>query len=522
MSDDRIIRGFGDRLAIEQAVRALAQAPNAFELERRARDLAAQGEAVIPALLRHLDTDDPTLRGGLGLLARHLDRDAVVPALRRAAADPRRPAAARLTAVMILERYLDEAVDPNLAGRLPDARAVARQSAHEALRLAETTPLVLVEYAEQLLREPPEVIHQVIDVLTEDDDPRMAELLGVIAAYAAPTEAARLIHRLGVLRTPAALLALATLQKLLAPELQPLAGRSLRKLQLAGVRPPDRPPLRALWSPLLGAQGQSLLWFIRPHTDDRAVLLVLVCHDRFGLLQIEAHPAVALDMVPPPAPRGGIHRLSLPGSPRPLLLAEIDPHLGLRLLDEALERVRERKVPWPGELVVFGSWLWDGATSAAALPEPPPAPAVPADAFTALFRHPAFSGWVWDVPDATRLLARELAAGTLTENGLAHRTMAQRLVEPEAAALLAERLRRQAQWLLLIGDQTTAAIALAACEGVLSQNPDHPFVRALAWRSLLTAAADRATQQALKLAQTGEPESAPNPSHASFDGRSGS
>lgn len=503
MSDDRIIRGFGDRLAVEQAVRALAQAPNAFELERRARELAEQGEAVIPALLRHLDTDNPTLRGGLGLIARHLDRDAIVPALRRAAADPRRPAAARLTAVMILERFLDETVDPALVGRLPDAREVARQSAHEALRLAETTPLVLVEYAEQLLREPPEVVHQVIDVLTEDDDPRMAELLGAIAAYAAPAEAARLIHRLGTLRTPAALLALATLQRLLPPELQPLAERSLRKLQLAGVRPPERLPLRALWSPLLGAQGQSLLWFIRPRADDQAVLLVLVCHDRLGLLQVETNPAIPLDVVPPPAPRGGVHRLSVSGSPHPLLLAEIDPHLGLYLLDEAIERMRKRKAPWPGDLVVFGSWLWDSPRQAAALPEPPSAPAASADDFIALFQHPVFVGWVWDVPDVTRLAARNGVGGTLTENDAVHRTVAQRLVEPETAALLADRLLRQAQWLMLTGDAITAGIALAARDGVLSRDPDHPFVRVLAWRSLLTALADRAVQQAAKLAQTG-------------------
>jgi hypothetical protein len=417
---------------------------------------------------------------------------------------------------MILERYLDETVDPALAGRLPEAREIARQSAHEALRLAETTPLVLVEYAEQLLREPPEVVRQVLDVLIADDDPRMATLLGVIAAYAEPAEAARLIQTLSTLRTPAALLALATLRVLLDPELQPLAERSLRKLQLAGVRVPERPPLRALWSPLLAAQGQSLLWFIRPRTDDEAVLVIPVCHDRLGILQIEVNPAAALDMLPPPAPRGSIHRLSLSGSPYPLLLAEIDPHLGLYLLDEALARLRERKAPRPGELVVFGPWLWDAARpSAAALPEPPPAPAVPADAFTALFRHPAFVSWVWEVPDVKRLMARDIADGILSENGSAHRTVAQRLVEPETAALLAGRLLRQAQWLLLTGDEATAGVALAAREGVLSRHPDHPFVRALAWRSLLAAVADRAVQQALKLAQTGDKETDTTPPQAS-------
>ncbi len=525
MSDDKIVRGFSDRLALEEAVRALAHAANAFELERRARDLADRGNAVIPALVRHLDTDNPTLRGGLALIARHLDRQAIVPALRRVAADPRRSATARLTAVMILERYLDETVDPALVGHLPEAREVARQSAHEALHLAETMPLVLVEYASQLLSEPPEVVHRVLAVLSEDDDPRMASLLGVIAAYAEPATAARLIQTLSTRRTSTAFLALTTLHALLTPELQPLTERSLRKLQLAGVRSPTRPPLRALWSPFLDTQGQSLLWFIRPWGADQVMLLILVCHDQLGILRIEGNLTVAPwsepppgpeaagsarvvvpDDVPPPAPRGSIHRLPLSTGLAPLLLAEIDPHLGLSLLDEALARMRARKARWPGELVVFGPWLWDEARRpTVALPEPPPAPVVSAEAFAALFRHPAFAGWTWDVPDVARWTTSEATAATLAENGPAHRTVAQRLVEPETAALLAERLLRQAQWLLLTGDETTAGIALAARDGVLCHNPDHPFVRALAWRSLLTAVADHAVQQALTVVQGRQP-----------------
>jgi hypothetical protein len=516
MSEDKIVRGFGERLALDEAVQALGRAANALELERRARDLAMQGDAIIPVLVRHLDTDNPTLRGGLTLIARLLDRDAIVPALRRVAADPRRSATARLTAVMILERYLDETVDPALLGHLPEARAVARQSAHEALHMAETMPLILVEYAAQLLGEPPAIVRQVLAVLSEDDDPRMASLLGVIAAYAEPATAAHLIQTLSTRRTPTAFLALATLQALLAPELQPLIERSLRKLQLAGVRVPERPPLRALWSPLLSAQGQSLLWFIRPHDTDQALSLLLVCHDRLGILQTRGNPNAALDDVPPPAPRGSLHRLPLPADPLPLLLAEIDPHLGLHLLDEALARMRERQDSWPGELVVYGPWLWDGAQRpTVGLPEPPPAPAVPTEAFTALFRHPAFVGWTWEVPDGARLAASDSADGALAENGPAHRTVAQRLVEPETAALLAARLLRQAQWFLLTGDTAMAGITMAARDGVLSHHADHPFVRMLAWRSLLAAVTDRAAEQALTVAQTADRSAAPSSSRVS-------
>ena len=43
MSDEKIISGFGERLALENEVRALADASNVFELERRATESGAAG-----------------------------------------------------------------------------------------------------------------------------------------------------------------------------------------------------------------------------------------------------------------------------------------------------------------------------------------------------------------------------------------------------------------------------------------------------------------------------------------------
>ena len=79
-----------------------------------------------------------------------------------------------------------------------------------------------------------------------------------------------------------------------------------------------------------------------------------------------------------------------------------------------------------------------------------------------------------------------------------HRQIAQRLVDPPTSELLAQRLEDQARWLTVVGDEATAALTLAARAAVLDHQSDHPFIRALAWRSLLTAVADLAAQTSLR------------------------
>ena len=506
-SGDNVIRTFNERLAVEQGVRALGAAPNAYELERRARELSAQGDAALAALLRQLDTDNPTLRGGLGLLAQHLDHSLVSLALRQAAADPRRPAAARLTAVMILERYLEETIDSNLARMLPEPADVARQSAEEALMLAASSPLVPVEYAHQLLDEPPEVVHAVLDVVASLETHQRARLLHAIACYGAEDVVGRILPWLGGIRHPLALESLRTLRHLVAEDLQPPAERQMRKLQMAGVRSEIRPPTRALWSPL-SAQGQSLLWFLCPREETQADLLILVVHDRLGIVHVDAEPSVLISGLPMPAPRGHVHRLRLPGSHQVVRLLELELALGMTLVGEALATARTLDIPWPAELVVFGSWLWggEGAAEAAAGGEaawpflPEPDEQAPDTAFEELLRHLAFASWTWDLPDFPQLLSLSPAGVHLEPGGPAHQQVARRLARGEAAHLLAARLALQARWLCLAQDQETAALALAARQALISGQVDHPFVQALAWRSLLTAAADRAAQQALRIA----------------------
>ncbi|RUA16801.1 MAG: hypothetical protein DSY55_03385 [Clostridia bacterium] len=504
MSDNhsRVLHSFGDRLAIEQAVKALGRTTNAYQQEKLAKELAAKGKPALNALLRHLDASNPTLRGGLGRLATFLPQKEVIPALRRAAMDQSRTDAARLTAVMILERYLEQEIDPAMAQRMPASYDVARESGEEALLIAETEPLVLVEYAEQLLDEPPEIVEAVLHVIVAMENPNRARLLLAIAAYGDEALQKDIIRILGSIRHPVALQALQTLWRLSSPQQHPLIRRQVQKLTMAGVRLAEAENLRALWSPV-NAQGHSFLWFIRPHLkkDGQGDALILILHQDLGIIYASAYPDFDLNALPLPAPRGKTHSAHMIDSHHQLRMVEMAPTLGLRLLDDALQTMRDQNFPWPGEIVVFGHWLWRESP----LPDPAPWPALPKpaeaiDETTAqdLLEHPAFAAWVWEMPEINPLLSGQ-TENTLSKNSELHKKTIEALLNEDNGPMLAQRLLQQARWFTLSKDRIHAAQALAVREAVLAHETQHPFIRALAWRSILTAAADRAMRSALGL-----------------------
>ena len=504
MNDDHPrILNFNDRLAIDRAVKDLAKARNAQEQDRMARKLAQRGRPALNALLRHLDASDPALRGGLGRLAQHLEPEMTIAALRRAAMDESRSDAARLTAVMLLERYLGQEIDPALAQRIPASYDVARESGEEAIAIAETEPLVLVEYAEQLLDEPPEIVHAVVQVIKDMDDPRRARLLMAVAAYAHPSLQQEIIQALGSMRDPLALDALHTLWHLTTPQLRPQIQRQLQKLRMAGVRQQATATLRGLWSPV-NAQGHSFLWLIREQDAGQADLLVLILHDELGIVYAAAYPDLDGSELPPRAAQGTVHQVRMVDSHHQVLLVELNPSLALTILDEAIETLSALEVPWPGELVVFGHWLWSGR---AIPPEPASWPHLPApqpltdeEEARALLDHPIFAGWVWLLPEFDDLLRRHRHQETeFRKHGVVHQQVIRQLLEEDNRLLLSNRLLMQARWLKLARETKTAAQVLAIREAVESGQEDHPFITMLAWRSLLTAAADRAMRHAMRL-----------------------
>jgi hypothetical protein len=334
------------------------------------------------------------------------------------------------------------------------------------------------------------------------DDPRRVRLLMTIAAYGDFELQREILTAIGGVRHPLALQALQTLWRLLDADLQPLVRRQIQKLRLSGVKDQAPGRLRALWSPG-NAQGHSFLWFIR--TSDEAPLgdlLTLILHDQLGIVYATAYPALDLDALPMPAPRGATLNVRMIDSAHHLLLAEIDPLLGLGLLDEALTSMARQSFPWPGEIVVFGHWLWAGRNSPSSQFEwprmPAPAPGLDEAAVQSLLKQPVFAGWVWSLPDLGALL-RGHRDSALEKNGKLHQAVIDILLDDENRPLLSQRLLQLARWLVLTRDTKTARQVLAVREAVDAGDSRHPFIRMLAWRSLLTAAADRAMRNALKM-----------------------
>ena len=503
MSDqEKRILSFGDRLALDRAVKALADARNALELDRAARELAGRGKPALNALLRHLDVSDPALRGGLGRLAQYLDPAETIAALRRAAMDESRSDSARLTAVMILERFLGQEIDPALAQRIPASYDIARESGEEAIAIAETEPLVLVEYAEQLLDEPPEIVQAVLQVVKDMEDPRRAKLLMAVAAYAAPAIQKDIITALGGIRDPLALQALQTLWHLVSPELRPQVQRQIQKLRMAGVNAPEPSALRTMWSPV-NAQGHSFLWLIREHWDTgRSDLLTLILHDELGVVYASAYPDLDMEQLPMPSSRGAVHPVRLVDGHHEVYMVEMKTTLGLQLLDEALARHVDSQAPWPGEVVVFGHWLWAGRPLP---PEPVNWPRLPAPAddvdeagALALLEHAAFSGWVWLLPQFDALFDQQ-NEHEIRKNGPLHEQVIHLLLEEPNKSRLSRRLHQQALWFRLAKNMRLSARTLAVRQALDAGDESHPFIRELAWRSLITAAADRAMRRTLRL-----------------------
>ncbi|NOZ48431.1 MAG: hypothetical protein GXP37_00085 [Chloroflexi bacterium] len=502
-ADDKVIHSFGERLAIDQALRALADAPTGYERERRARALAEQGMAILPAFLRQLDTENAEMRGGLGILAQYLNRSTISAALRRVAADNKRTPVARVNAITLLERYLDEDVDARLAPDVQTASVIARQNAEEALRMAQTQPHVYLEYAEQLLDEPAEIVHAVIRVISQIENPQKAFLLAAIAAQAPESMVYPILHHLGGLRHAFAYAALSMLAHLLPVATQPLARRQMRKLRMAGVEIDESATLRALWSPI-AAGGQSMLWFIRhqPHAAS-ADLLIFLVHHVAGILHVDASAGVAVSDLPYPANTGYEHHVQVSGAMAALHLAEITPAQGLALLAQALHPLPDVDAPWPEELAVYGHWLWGLPAYEDVDPQwpamPAPAPSVTMADVETLFAHPAFSAWAWTLDWDEGTWQGFSPHDALQQGSSAHQAAIQLLLQPDVIDTLQARLQQQALWLSLVDQIDLAAITLAAVQALAEGQTDHPFVVYFAWRSVLSAAADRATRSVFRL-----------------------
>ena len=502
MSDEpgKIITSLKHRLSVEAAMREMLEATSSEEFEAMAARIARQGAQVIPVILANLGTTDARFRGVLGSVARYLDREEIVYALREVVMQPGRSDQERTTALMILERYLGEEVGDSLYVELSDPLEVARQSLREVAAEAEKGAEAYEEYLRSLEDEPVEVALLVLKAAQALDASLVVEPLRLLAQDPRETVAREAIRLLGTLRVPEAVSALRSLLPCLAPDRRKEAERAFRKLTLAGVSAPPSPSVegrcRLLVSPVEG-EGVRSIWVLEQTGEkNRLNLLTVMLQERFGI--VDCFGTAGLTEMPlawSPDP-GAVHRLVLPQRGYRLDLLEASPGYVVRLLEEGAQRALERQGSLPLEYRVWGKVLWQYDLPD---PTPPQLPSVPAAQREALrpkvkrlLAHPAFDSWTPWPPEVEAWVAEWQGSAppslkTARGAALARRLVAQHYQEGEL-----EDCRRwllaNSEWFLMAGEQELAELALVAAEGLdMETRTEDPFLLALAERALLLA-----------------------------------
>ncbi len=494
--DSKIITSLHQRRQIEQAIRALSEVTSEEELTRRAREIAEQGEAVLPVLLAMLGTADPQLRGGLARVASALPREKVIPALRAVAGDPSRPDGERMTAMTILERFLGEELGPELFVGLTDPHKLAVASLQEMLSEAVDEPGVLIEYLTQLEEEPVEVALMIVEATAQLDPEQTTDLLRMLSLDPRPPIARAALHRLGSLRTHAALIALQSLLPNLPPALKPVAERGLRKLTLSGVTAPspEAPSWRALLSPVEGT-GNQILWFIRPHdTEPLCTLVGLWLDDQGGLLDAFGRDDIPREQLPGAQPPGTMHLVQVPRKNAITLLLEIPFDAGRQVLADAVTNHLAQGRPLPMLYRFYSQELWSTPwtpTAPSAVEQETESATRSLEDTLQLLDHPAFytwgvqEPWVYDI-------AEELSqrAGAWQETTIASRAreIAQRAFPPDALEVLSRRLQRMSRWLALAGEDELSLLARWTAAHLRETPPAaHPFLLRMAEMGLQAA-----------------------------------
>ncbi len=512
----KVIDTFQARRRVGKALDHLAQVELEPNLLAQVRQIAAryQPQVVIPELIKRLGTNSSQLRGGLGRLAALLPSEQIVPALRNAAANRSNTPAVRLTAALILERFLGEEVPGALLSDITNPEDVVMQSLREAIDEGRRNPRVLLEYVRQMRQEDVGVAFMVLDLLGKIEPADRVELLRLIAYDPRPQVASAAIQQLERIRqgeaAQQAARALHVLRADLPPSLAQKAERAWRKLRFAGVLYTPPPPQG--WRALLGAvlpSGDQEIWFLQQSEGQGSIhwqgifinvrVNVLTGLEKsFGDLQVPVYH------FPIPREEGEMLSITGPFETNVYLEASFDAARG-RLKSHLTQHHAGKPRPLPEEYTLFSPYLWEYA--------PPPEPDPEREEFLAsgpalwaevnaeilemasgdllqhpamhlwLFRHPQLLSWARDVwehmePDRVEPVALEL--------------LRELFMAPEGASLLAQleaSLRGQAEWFAMVkGGKGHARQALLLAESLRRLPPaEHPFLQEMMVRGVLWA-----------------------------------
>jgi hypothetical protein len=510
-AESKVLTGLMERRALEAEFARLTAMTDSVEQEQQAAAIAAHGHAALTFLLSLLDTDDPLVRGRLGLVALHLPREEVVAALRSAAGGTgARPHTdvdrVRISAVIILDRFLDEPVDELTAAGAGDPDRVAHQSLQELSRAMQQDPISILEYLAQLAQQPPDVPHMLLAAIPESGNGwQMMALLRMFAQEHDQTLARGALEQLSRIRSQAAAQALTSLAATLPPPLAVLAERGRRKVRMSlgagrAELEPDPAPWhapdcawRVLVSPVEGA-GTQLVWFVgQTGEDTAAVSLVVITDATSGLRYTALRQEADILKLPPPADSGTLHRVKAGGG-HDVLLLEVSLQVGRQLIREALALHWAQGTLPAVEYRLFNPLIWlteplpgaDLDTIETNVPDIEPAPE-PA-AIAGLLDHPAFATWFWPPSEFSpgQITEPEARASLITD-------IARTQFGPEIKAGYAKSLQKMARWLLLAGEIEAAAVAQAAATDVQVQPAEESiFLRRLIGIGIDFALAQRA------------------------------
>ncbi len=519
MARGKIITTLRQRREIEQQIRDLVALKGPEDIERQLVAITAQGEALTSTLLANLDTAEPHFRGALGLIAARLPADKIGPALHAAAADATQPDQARLTAVMILERYLNESVDPNILAGMDDPREIALQSLREVVAESAKDRAILAEYARSFSEQPDDVAGVVLDaleVIAPEDQP---DLLRVLAQDERAFVRDGILALLGRNRTPAAGRALQILLPTAPAATQTIIQRALRKRALAGAPveplPAVDPTWRVLASPIDG-QGTQSIWFLQERAGQvECRFLSVLLNDQIGVKDAFGGDHIQGQHFPSAAPLGATHAVPLHESNLTLNLLEAPFDYGRRRILAGLRINAERRAAPPVEYRLLNDFLWgyqwDEAARAPQMPALDEAGAAQLLPRTLrILDLPDFTTWFMEsealLAYAERVRALASTGGPVSvprpwiaELAGAHFESAER------RALYAARLNAMSEWLLLGGNNEPARLARAASMTLESTPPaEHPFLLRLAQIGLGVAISALSQGMHLRMGRPGE------------------
>jgi hypothetical protein len=519
MARGKIITTLRQRREIEQQIRDLVALKAPDEIERHIAAILAHGDTLIPTLLANLDTAEPHFRGALGLIAARLPAENIAPALRSLAADSGQPDQARLTAVMILERYLGESIEPGILTGLDDPREIALQSLREVVSESAKDRAILAEYARSFGEQPDDVASVVLDALELIPPEDQPDLLRVLAQDERVFVRDGVLALLGRNRTPAAGRALQILLPTAPAALQPIIQRSLRKRNLAGGPVEPLPPLDPTWrvlaSPLDG-QGTQSIWFLQERAgQEECRFLSVLINDQHGIKDAFGGDHIQGQHFPAAAPLGVQHAVPLHESSLTLHLLEASFDYGRRRILAGLKINAERRNPTPVEYRLLNDFLWgyqldDGARTPQ-LPEMDEAGArLLLPRTMRLLDLPDFTTWFMEsesllaYAERVRALASTGGAVSVPRPWIAELAGAH-FESAERRALYAARLDAMSEWLLLGGHIEPARLARAAALTMDGTPPaEHPFLLRLAQIGLGVAISALSHGMHLRMGRPGE------------------